>query len=235
MFKGEIKRFSSLLQKFLVIALIAGDCAFNDSKRATSDVSRPRKDILLRKTKSFYNEDLTRQEKKTRDDDAEGRRRFFSDRNILSFSLFLSDERYPSLVKGGRAARIGKKGKTGHGDRTSPSLFGRVSDNTHTVWRVPKGIDLEALPPLSRFHPDSDANRGQLWRCVPSPYPRLTASTSIEITLIYCGTERLARSIIRLSPVGSCSKVFDIFSAINGPTLLSGAHCHLCVRRPADE
>jgi len=93
--------------------------------------------------------------------------------------------------------------KTGHGARTSPSLFGRVSDNTHTVWRVPKGIDLEAaLPPLSRFHPDSDANRGQLWRCVPSPYPRLTASTSIEITLIYCGTERLARSIIRLSPVG---------------------------------
>lgn len=130
--------------------------------------------------------------------------RFFSDRNTFSFSLPLSFS-FPwtndALVssKEARGARIGRKGKPDIGDRASPSLFGRVSDNTHTVWRVPKDID--GSPPASpmRFHPDSDANRGQLRQCVPPFLPPRQASTPIEITLIYCGTERLARSIIRLS------------------------------------
>lgn len=156
---------------------------------------------MLRKTKSFYNEDLTRQEKKTRDD-AEGRRRFFSDRNILSFSPFLSDERYSSLSSKEDSNREERKNRTRgpHIAVTFRTCFGQHAHGLARSQRHRPGGG--PASPFAISPPDSDANRGQLWRCVPSPYPRLTTSTSIEITLIYCGTERLARSIIRLSPVG---------------------------------
>ena len=139
---------------------------------------------------SFYNEDLTRQEKRPRRVEGQGR---FSDR----YMEWYPNARFRASSKNDWGSQ--KKGKPDAG--RIASLFGRVSDNTHTVWRVLKGIDnnppcLSRLP--SRFHPDSDANRGQLRRCVPRP-PTL-GSTAIEITLIYCGIERMPRSIIiRLS------------------------------------
>lgn len=166
---------------------------------------RARTYILLRKTKSFYNEDLTRQEKKTRDD-AEGRRRFFSDRNTSSFSLLLPPFSLGRTMPQSRERRTrgshreeGKNRTRGsHIAVTSRTCFGQ---HAHGLARSQRHRRRPSASP-TRFHPDSDANRGQLRRCVPSllyPRARGTASTSIEITLIYCGTERLARSIIRLS------------------------------------
>lgn len=128
------------------------------------------------------------------------------------YTTSLSGEWYPSTrfrarFKGRREARRRKENRT---RGRIASLFGRVSDNTHTVWRVPKGIDNAPLPltpsPYPRDFTPILMQIGVSYGAVrppPSlphhPSPPLGSYPGIEITLIYCGTERLPRSIIRLS------------------------------------
>lgn len=136
----------------------------------------------------------------------------------------------------------GRREKPDTEDRAHRRHFSDVFRTTRTRFGAfPKASTAVSCLPYAIPPRDSDANRGQLRRCVPSPHPpppsRETTSTSIEITLIYCGTERLARSIIRLSRVGSsCEAKSLAFSlpSMDRPSL-AGPHCHLCVRRPADE
>lgn len=187
---------------------------FNDSMRASSDVTIARGYIVTQDEIL-----LQRESNETREKDLamtpRGDVRFFSDRNTFSFSLpfsfslFPLNGRCPSLVKGGREARIGRKGKPDIGDRAAPSLFGRVSN---MVWRVPKGID--GGPPCLPYaiSPRFWCKSGSVTAMRAPLLTLATASIPIEITLIYCGIERLARSIIRLSQLGSRSKVFGIFS-----------------------
>lgn len=136
-----------------------------------------------------------------------------------------SDERCPQArdleppIEKEEETRGSQKGKTGRGIalrhfsdvfRTTRTRFGAFPKTSTTIPLHP------SRGPLARSPRDFTPILMQIgvsygMMCTPLPllfplfffFPFLSP-TFIEITLIYCGTERLPRSIIRLSCIGIC-------------------------------